>query len=83
MPRHVAPIDLRSIFCVNCSNLKKLLLEPTDDEIEQAWAAFDSGDFADAGIIDQISFIVMRRSGLSQAFTNDRHFRTAGFVPLF
>lgn len=32
---------------------------------------------------DQWSFVVMHRLGLSQAFTNDRHFRAAGFAPMF
>jgi predicted nucleic acid-binding protein len=34
-------------------------------------------------IVDQISFAVMRRLGLTQAFTNDNHFRAAGFETLF
>ena len=40
-------------------------------------------DVFDAGIVDQISFVVMRRLGVSRAFTNDRHFRAAGMEPLF
>jgi len=59
------------------------LVEPTAQEIEDAWAASDRGDAAQAGIVDQASFQVMRRLNLTEAFTNDRHFRAAGFVTLF
>ena len=51
-----------------------LLIDPTASEIEDAWAAFDRGEGAQAGIVDQVSFVVMRRLGISEAFTNDRHF---------
>jgi predicted nucleic acid-binding protein len=34
-------------------------------------------------VVDHVSFIVMRQLGMTEAFTNDRHFRAAGFVPLF
>jgi len=36
-----------------------------------------------AGIVDHVSFIVMRRLGITDAFTNDRHFQAAGFTTLF
>ncbi|HUP80150.1 MAG TPA: hypothetical protein VM260_16470 [Pirellula sp.] len=36
-----------------------------------------------AGIVDQVSFIVMRRRGIIEAFTNDKHFEAAGFRVLF
>jgi uncharacterized protein len=52
------------------------LIAPTDLELEQAWEA-------GAGIVDQVSFLVMRRLLLTQAFTNDEHFRAAGFENLF
>ena len=35
------------------------------------------------GIVDYVSFAVMRRLGIRQAFTNDRHFQEAGFETLF
>jgi uncharacterized protein len=60
-----------------------LLIEATAQEIEDAWAAFDRGDASQAGIVDHVSFQVMRRLGLAEAFTNDRHFRAAGFRVLF
>ena len=60
-----------------------LLIEPTPREIEAAWAAYDRGEAAQAGIVDHVSFVVMRRLGITEAFTNDRHFQAAGFRTLF
>jgi predicted nucleic acid-binding protein len=60
-----------------------LLIEPTVQEIEQAWTAYERGEAAQAGIVDHISFIVMRRLGIAEAFTNDKHFQAAGFTALF
>src|SRR5215208_6855302 len=39
------------------------LIEPTSSEIEAAWMAYDRGEAAQAGIVDQVSFAVMRRLG--------------------
>jgi predicted nucleic acid-binding protein len=60
-----------------------LLVEPTAEEIEGAWAAYDRYEAAQAGIVDHVSFVVMRRLGITEAFTNDRHFQAAGFRVLF
>lgn len=59
------------------------LIEPTDAEVNNSWVAFERGDAGQAGIVDHISFAVMRRLGISDAFTNDRHYRAAGMNPLF
>jgi predicted nucleic acid-binding protein len=59
------------------------IIEPSDDDRAMAWAAFDRGEAGEAGIVDQVSFAVMRRLGIQQAFTNDEHFRSAGFETLF
>jgi uncharacterized protein len=56
---------------------------PTPEEVEEAWAFYHRGEADEAGIVDQMSFRVMRRLGLSEAFTNDQHFRAVGFSPLF
>jgi uncharacterized protein len=60
-----------------------LLIEPTAQEFEGAWAAYDRGEAGQAGIVDHVSFLVMRRLGIAEAFTNDRHFQAAGFACLF
>jgi predicted nucleic acid-binding protein len=59
------------------------LIEPSLSDCEQAWAAYQRSDFGDAGIVDHVSFIVMRRLGLKRVFSNDDHFRAAGFETLF
>jgi predicted nucleic acid-binding protein len=53
------------------------------EEVEQAWADYARGVIGSAGIVDHISFAVMRRLGITDAFSNDRHFQTAGFTILF
>jgi len=62
---------------------EQLLVEPTPEDVDEAWAAYDRGDAGEAGIVDQVSFRVMRRLGLTEAFTNDQHFQAAGFTTLF
>ncbi len=43
-----------------------LLLEPRPDEIEAAWTAYDRREAAEAGIVDHVSFVLMRfRLGLT------------------
>jgi uncharacterized protein len=59
------------------------LIWPTAADWAQAWSAYRRGGPDSAGIVDHISFAVMRRSGVARVFTNDRHFRSAGFVTLF
>jgi predicted nucleic acid-binding protein len=59
------------------------LIWPTEDDWHQAWDAYQRGEADAAGIVDHISFTVMRRLGIARAFTNDRHFRAAGFETMF
>ena len=59
------------------------LITPTEDVWDQAWAAYSRGLSGEAGIVDHISFGIMRRLGITDAFTNDRHFKAAGFNTLF
>jgi predicted nucleic acid-binding protein len=59
------------------------LISPTEEDWNDAWTAYEHGQAGDAGIVDQVSFAVMRRLGITQAFTNDRHFTAAGFEILF
>lgn len=56
---------------------------PSDEDCQQAWDAYQRGEAGQAGIVAHVSFAVMRRLGLSRAFTYDRHFRAAGFEVLF
>lgn len=59
------------------------IFAPTVEELEIAWRQYDLGQPGSAGIVDCISFEVMRRLGIRQAFTNDQHFEAAGFETLF
>ena len=59
------------------------IVDPLAVEMEEAWELYSAGRVGDAGVVDHLSFLVMRRYGLRQAFTNDWHFGTAGFEPLF
>jgi predicted nucleic acid-binding protein len=59
------------------------LIVPTDDDWQMAWKAYERGQAAQAGIVDHVSFQVMRRLNIQDAFTNDRHFIAAGFHNLF
>lgn len=59
------------------------LYEPSPADLVEAWTAYRNGQIGSAGIVDEISFAVMRRLGISRAFTNDKHFEAAGFEVLF
>ena len=59
------------------------VLVPTQQEWASAWEAYHRGDAASAGIVDHLSFAVMHRHKIQEAFTNDRHFEAAGFTTLF
>lgn len=41
------------------------------------------GEAAQAGIVDHVSFVLMRRLGITEAFTHNGHFTAAGFTTLF
>ncbi len=56
---------------------------PTVSDWDEAWKTYSTGDTSQAGIVDQVSFVVMRRLGIIDAFTNDKHFEAAGFRVLF
>jgi predicted nucleic acid-binding protein len=60
-----------------------LLFDPSVEEFEEAWVAYNRGEAGQASIVDHVSFLVMRRLGLTEALTNDRHFSAAGFQTLF
>ncbi|HRC85935.1 MAG TPA: nucleic acid-binding protein, partial [Thermoanaerobaculia bacterium] len=59
------------------------VVEPSREEIAQAWQAYERMPSGGPGVVDLLSFRAMERLRLRRAFTNDRHFRTAGFEVLF
>ncbi len=60
-----------------------MLVWPTETDWKLAWQNYQRGVADAAGIVDHVSFVVMRRLGIARAFTNDRHFQAAGFENLF
>lgn len=62
---------------------KGWLIEPTTSDLGTAWANYRVAAVGTAGIVDHVSFVIMSRLGITEAFTNDRHFQAAGFVVLF
>ena len=59
------------------------VVNPTEQDCQSAWINYTAGNVSGAGIVDHVSFVIMRRLGITDAFTNDRHFKAAGFFPLF
>ena len=56
---------------------------PSEEDWEEAWLAYEREPAGGPGVVDLISFRAMRHFSIKRAFTNDRHFRTAGFEVLF
>ncbi len=59
------------------------LITPSAEDWQNAWFAYDNDAADSAGIVDHVSFVVMRRLGITTAFTNDKHFRAAGLETMF
>jgi predicted nucleic acid-binding protein len=59
------------------------VFHPSEEDWEEAWSDYDRGPVGGPGIVDLISFRAMRQLAIERAFTNDRHFRDAGFLVLF
>ncbi|HSZ55390.1 MAG TPA: hypothetical protein VK797_07005 [Tepidisphaeraceae bacterium] len=59
----------------------KRLIEPSEDDWLTAWEAYARGEAADAGIVDHVSFIVMRKMGITDAFTTTAIFKPPGLTP--
>lgn len=59
------------------------LVHPTHDQLRTAWSDYARRQPGAAGIVDLVSFSVMREYGAAEAFTNDAHFRAEGFSTLF
>ncbi|HSI32393.1 MAG: type II toxin-antitoxin system VapC family toxin [Phycisphaerae bacterium] len=59
------------------------IIFPTPADWANAWTAYELGHSTKPGIVDLVSFEVMRRLGITEAFTNDRHFKAFAFETLF
>jgi uncharacterized protein len=58
------------------------ILPITDELYQKAFELFRNRPDKDWGLIDCISFVVMRENGLTEALTTDEHFEQAGFIAL-
>lgn len=77
-PYRQALLDLRAEL-INAGQL----IDLTTQDWEHAWSAYETHAAGDAGIVDLVSFEVMRRMGIEKALTNDGHYKSAGFETLF
>jgi predicted nucleic acid-binding protein len=59
------------------------IFHPTEKDWEEAWLEYERGAVGGPGVVDLVSFHAMRHLGIERVFTNDRHFREAGFQVLF
>ena len=59
------------------------LIHPSAADERTALEAYAQRKAGQAGIVDQISFVVMQRMEIREAFSNDRHFNAAGLITLF
>lgn len=58
------------------------VFHPNEKDWEEAWSDYERGFVGGPGVVDLISFRAMRQLKIERAFTNDRHFREAGFQVL-
>jgi predicted nucleic acid-binding protein len=58
------------------------VLYPASEEETEAKLILQTYSDQDFSLADAISFVVMRRLGIQEAFTYDQHFSTAGFTLL-
>jgi predicted nucleic acid-binding protein len=55
----------------------------SSEDWQAAWTAYREGRYGQAGLVDQVSFVIMKRLDITRSFSNDRHFHAAGFETLF
>jgi predicted nucleic acid-binding protein len=75
----------REYVCVLRRALAKddQIITPGTLETEAAWNLYRTGNSGSASVVDLLSFSIMRRLGITEAFTNDKHFKVEGFTTLF
>lgn len=64
------------------SSDKTEVVEVSADLLDRALAMYRQYEDKTWGLVDCISFIVMREHGITDALTHDRHFQQAGFRAL-
>lgn len=78
------PLREKTVAFINkLRRLKLLAIVPASSSLlAEGWTLFCGRLDKDWGLTDCISFAVMTREHISQAFTSDRHFEQAGFEKL-
>src|ERR1035437_128126 len=59
-----------------------MLIEPKDEDVTNAWASYHVHREGTASVVDLTSFAIMKRLGITEVFSNDRHFKAARFTTL-
>ena len=58
------------------------IIQVDEDFYEAGWNLYSARPDKDWGIVDCISFVLMKREGIIEALTADHHFEQAGFIKL-
>jgi uncharacterized protein len=82
LARTLARHQFRRAVGVLRSSSRSRLLFISPDHLERAVALYDRRGDKTWGLVDCASFAIMEDLGLTDAFTNDRHFKQAGFTCL-
>ena len=85
MPKSAARRPYRAVVAALRREMKAAgrIFLPSEEDWEEAWSDYERESTGGPGVVDLISFRAMRHLSIERAFTNDRHFRTAGFEVLF
>jgi len=78
------PTRDRAIRYINgLKHLSNLTIIEANNELFQlGWLLYSKRLDKEWSLTDCISFVIMQRDGMTQAFTNDHHFEQAGFIKL-
>lgn len=79
LARTPARRSLRSALQRVRASPKATLIFITPNLLATALDLYDQRSDKSWGLVDCASFVVMKEHGISEAFTNDRHFEQAGF----
>ena len=79
--------ESRAVFIGFYENLKRdsliQIFPATPESFAEGLMLYSQRLDKDWSLTDCISFVLMKREGVFEALTEDRHFRQAGFTPLF
>ena len=64
----------------NSSRIELISLSP--ELLEAGWELYAERTDKNWGIVDCISFVLMKRLNIGEAFSTDKHFEQAGFIKL-